>query len=453
MTTPINRSNFSYYIFHPNSIDLSQKDQKKAKLATALLACTLGVGHAICGIVHIIRRSCSKGSKTQRVAETLFTGPEQNKINRETFSKRRDRASIVDNPFSPLLNEVSDIPDGENGPFSMGMTKKILEHIINKSPSNSFELFLFHSFTCFYSNNLENNTHVYKHLNDAWHPLIERNLKKNEIANPTYSDKIFWSLLSCEVTDNSLCGGNIKRDLYPLNGPQLNMLISSYLEEREDVVFLDFGARKYLLDKDPKNKISVCCNLYHLESEEALREFIKTTLENELSAHLNNRPRVIFIPLTLSMKGKTSHEVLLVIEPSSSNVRMAKISMINNHGDHLKWNRADELIAMEAANTVYNDANTQIIRNTKRLFASASCTHNVVDFIRHLADVPSVYDAVKKGLQPMTVEGDKQARLEHKKRIRDVFACYKEYFEKNQEILHMHSKAPDDKLYDLHSFQ
>lgn len=73
MPSPVNRSSFLYNLFHSNSDKLSANEQKKfKKINIALGIGTLGLGHAICFIAYLIESSCSKASKTKRVAEPIL---------------------------------------------------------------------------------------------------------------------------------------------------------------------------------------------------------------------------------------------------------------------------------------------------------------------------------------------------------------------------------------------
>ncbi|MFN8820269.1 MAG: hypothetical protein ACK5ZA_00860 [Betaproteobacteria bacterium] len=67
----------------------------------------------------------------------------------------------------------------------------------------------------------------------------------------------------------------------------------------------------------------------------------------------------------------------------------------------------------KAATMFYNHPETSSIKNTKKLWATSSCGHNIVDYIRQLADVTNIQQAVSDGLTPMTREKDRKAWLEH----------------------------------------
>lgn len=99
MPAPIQRSNL-YYLFHCKSEDLSAKEQKKYKLYNIILGCFMpGIGHAICGIVYLIQKSCTKASKTNKVAQDKF-----NPQNNCPFTEKLQQCVTTFDKVSTLAN-------------------------------------------------------------------------------------------------------------------------------------------------------------------------------------------------------------------------------------------------------------------------------------------------------------------------------------------------------------
>lgn len=212
-----------------------------------------------------------------------------------------------------------------------------------------------------------------------------------------------------------------------------------YNEHPNNIVFLDTTGDNYLEGKDPKDKIVFCADMpFQLSTEASVSEFVQTILRNEKSVSPVSRPKAIFIPLQFADPRKEAHQVLLVVEPSSAPaLNAAKITMINTHGNSLDMYRSFENVALQGAKSVYNDPSTTAIRNEKRLWASASCSHNISDYTLALTDLvqqgQSVQKHVQEGkLQEMSIVREKIVRKEHAKLIK---ALVDEKIKKAEEML------------------
>jgi hypothetical protein len=288
------------------------------------------------------------------------------------------------------------------------------------SPHDPFEIYIHNALTLFKFHDSKKRD-IYKLNKKKINQHIAGNLQKNKVMQPTELQKLQYSLLSYEVTNAGLYRNYYDRNTSgsALTIFSINMLLSAYFQKRDDIVFLNSTGENYLQKKDSTNKIACCSHLpFVIDSKDAVSEFVETILENELQAHSSSRPKAIFIPLQFEKPQTQAHLTLLVVEPSTTKLKEAKITMINTHGDSLSMYQSYEKAAMNAAHLVYNGQGTTVFRNQKRLWATASCSHNIIDIMRKMADVPSVQEAVKKGLQPMTAKGDQEARLEHGEKIK-----------------------------------
>ena len=287
-------------------------------------------------------------------------------------------------------------------------------------PRDPFDLFIYHALDRFQFNSSISKD-IYKHIKEHIQERLDDGLEYYEI-DPSHEVQVletFCQMLG--LTDEGLYENYRSRSigLSPLRSPAANMLLSYYFRKRTDVVFLDFTGENYLEAKDPVHKIAICGEIpYISKSESEVHEFVSTILANELNLHRNTRPKAILIPFGFCKQGTSAHQVFLAVEPSRTNQKEARITMVNTHGNHIKSYLTYEQAAMNAAGLVYNDPKTVIKRNEKRLWATPSCTHNAIDIMRQMVNVPNIQEAIENGLEPMTEKKDKQSRLEHGKKIK-----------------------------------
>lgn len=298
-------------------------------------------------------------------------------------------------------------------------------------PTDPFELYLYNVLTQFQFPEAKY-PHPFQQSRQYIDDHIQKNLhQKGYQNNPTEFQKLHACLDAFDITKKGLfrfpdhpesTGGALTSLGY-------NTILTAFksLNERpENLVFLDATGDNYLEGKNPKNKIVYCHDMpFQLSSENAVREFVQTILKNEKTKNPLSRPKAIFIPLQFADPEKESHQVLLVVEPSAAPIQAAKITMLNTHGNSLDMYRSFENAALQGAKSVYNDPTTTAIRNEKRLWVSASCSHNIVDYTLALTDIlqknQSVQKHVQEGkLQEMTPERELIIRQEHAKLIKAI---------------------------------
>lgn len=148
-------------------------------------------------------------------------------------------------------------------------------------------------------------------------------------------------------------------------------------------------------------------------------------LRNELAKNAGQRPQKIFIPMGWEKEG-IQHCTLLVVEPSSTNEREARVTMINTNGNSPTKYIDYEKEALRAAQEIYHAKETVVSRNEKSIYTTAfSCGHDNVEIACELAQVDNVQETVRRGLSKRTPEEDRKNRLKHGEDVVKFFARYR----------------------------
>lgn len=178
------------------------------------------------------------------------------------------------------------------------------------------------------------------------------------------------------------------------------------------------------LGEIPEGAIAYTYEVTEAKTPLMAHQLVESFLRLELEKNQTMRPKKIFIPMSWNKEG-IGHSALLVVEPSPEELREARITVINSHGDSLKMYREYELEVMRAAREIYSSPKTSVIRNTKRFYTTAySCSHDMIEVAKNLAKVPDAQAAVKKGLPVQTAAHDKRVRLEHGEDLLKFFLHY-----------------------------
>lgn len=188
----------------------------------------------------------------------------------------------------------------------------------------------------------------------------------------------------------------------------INLLFSIYFN-REDCVCIPPSGDP-LGNKSAKNRIAYTPTLFASYTPQHVHDQIKANLEQELQKNPNDRPQKIFLPLDWN-KNNHGHVTLLVIEPSQTIEKAARITMINTHGDSLNLYRDFEHAALKAAQEVYSSSQTTAIRNTRCIYTTAtSCGPDLVGLAVDLMNQPNVQETVKAGLPRKSHQDDLRNR-------------------------------------------
>lgn len=271
------------------------------------------------------------------------------------------------------LISKADLPSEDAKSIAVQLAQKIK----NKNPQNSFEYIL----------KIASNPALPKEIQDSLHVIFQ--LDSKYILN-AYTGR-----------ENLNTGHYVSTT---------NILFSHYFN-RHDCTFIDLNGSS--MNGSPSDKIAYTCQFIVMEDPNLVAETVRNFLGKELARNMHNRPQKIFIPLVFR-KHSHYHSVLLVVEPSSSKINEARITMVNTHGDSLKLYLDLEEGALKGAKEVYSSTNSIVLRNKKCIYTTArSCGPDTIEIARSLMDVENVQATVKNGLPRKTKEDDKNARLEH----------------------------------------
>lgn len=145
MKVDLDIKNFSDFAFFPHSEKLSKEDQKVALVATILLCLTFGIGHAICGIIYIVR-SCNKAEKISQVGQERLNipgTPPKEKVK----SPSQSDSEISKTPLEPAeFSGIEEIPSVESNGALADLLNEFEEKINQcftyfKDKSNGFKDF------------------------------------------------------------------------------------------------------------------------------------------------------------------------------------------------------------------------------------------------------------------------------------------------------------------------
>lgn len=356
---------FSYFAFSPLSKQLSATDRKIALFGTILLGLSLGVGHLVCRLFFY----------NKKVAKIVKNSNSQTKKAAEVAEKQ----GVVRNKPQQLPKNIAE---------------QIASHLKDRAPKNALE-YIAGGFMMGDPKSLED-------------PINKKYYMKNmaledELLLQPYVDR-----------ENSKAGGT---------STMVTSLLSIYFGNMEKGVCLTSSGE--YLGKSAKDAIAYSYAFAQGCEPEGVYNLMKSLLTLEFAKNQGARPQKIFVPISLNKDG-IHHEILLVIEPSAKELRQARITVINSHGNSLSMYREYELAALKAASEIYSSDKTVAIRNTKRFYTTAySCTHDLVETARLLANAPNAQELVKKGLPVRTAKDDKKVRLEH---ANDLLKFYQSYF-------------------------
>lgn len=196
------------------------------------------------------------------------------------------------------------------------------------------------------------------------------------------------------------------------NTLQVNAILSAYLSKRADVgclspqgLSMENQSQKPRFYYTPVHQIS--------QNIEDVQVHLFILLHNEMCYHPQHRPEKIIIPMNWR-KDHLCHSTFMIIEPSSQEIKEARITMVNNNGDHPATFLAYENAAIQAAKDVYSSPKTTAVRNQNSIYTTAySCTRDTVRLIRDLIDEPNAQEKVRRGLQRMALSEDEKHRLEN----------------------------------------
>jgi hypothetical protein len=137
-------------------------------------------------------------------------------------------------------------------------------------------------------------------------------------------------------------------------------------------------------------------------------------------------PSKLFIPL-FCKNNDLGHVMLLLIEPSHSQAKTARITAINTSTGLFDFDAYKES-AIQAAQAVYSAKETEIVRNTHTFFSTGrSCGVDVIELIRDLSTAPSVKGYVAKGLKRKTSTEYGEVRMRHAQALVHLYQQYTDH--------------------------